>query len=118
MLEQGLIARLVDLTKSDDRGLRLNALWAFKNLLHKSSSALKQTVMTALGWSTLSRYDGSPYPVSSEVDPLVACWLTQIRAYKSKHFISLGTSQNLKKMWTHSSTSWAPNLFLTSSPQL
>jgi len=54
MLEQGLIARLVDLTKSDDRGLRLNALWAFKNLLHKSSSGLKQTVMTALGWSTLS----------------------------------------------------------------
>ena len=56
MLEQGLISRLVDLTKSDDRGLRLNALWAFKNLLHKSSSAQKQTVMTALGWSTLSRY--------------------------------------------------------------
>jgi len=56
MLEQGLIARLVDLTKSDDRGLRLNALWGFKNLLHKSSPALKQTVMTALGWDTLSRY--------------------------------------------------------------
>lgn len=55
MLEQGLIVRLVDLTKSDDRGLRLNALWAFKNLLHKSPSALKQTVMTALEWSTLSR---------------------------------------------------------------
>ena len=56
MLEQGLIARLVDLSKSDDRGLRLNALWAFKNLLHKSSSAQKQTVMAALGWNTLSRY--------------------------------------------------------------
>ena len=60
MLEQGLIARLVDLTKSDDRGLRLNALWAFKNLLHKSSSAQKQTVMTALGWNILSRYHISP----------------------------------------------------------
>ena len=60
MLEQGLIARLVDLTKSDDRGLRLNALWAFKNLLHKSSSAQKQTVMTALGWNTLSRYHICP----------------------------------------------------------
>jgi len=60
MLEQGLISRLVDLTKSDDLGLRLNALWAFKNLLHKSSSAQKQTVMTALGWATLSRYGVSP----------------------------------------------------------
>jgi len=61
MLEKGLIARLVDLTKSDDRGLRLNALWAFKNLLYLSPSVQKQTVMTALGWNTLSRYHISPY---------------------------------------------------------
>ena len=60
MLEQGLIARLVDLTKSDDRGLRLNALWAFKNLLHKSPSVLKQTAMAALEWGTLSRWSGLP----------------------------------------------------------
>ena len=41
MLEQGLISRLIDLTKSDDRRLRLNALWAFKNLLHRGSTAQK-----------------------------------------------------------------------------
>ena len=74
MLEQGLIARLVELTKSDDRGLRLNALWAFKNLLHKSSSALKQTVMTALGWNTLSRCVGLASPGLSGINPLAACW--------------------------------------------
>jgi hypothetical protein len=35
MLEQGLIPRLVDLAKFENRELRLNALWAFMNLLQK-----------------------------------------------------------------------------------
>lgn len=54
MLEQGLLLRLVDLLRSEDLGLRLNALWAFKNLLHKSSSELKSTVMDSIGWKNLA----------------------------------------------------------------
>lgn len=54
MLEQGLLTRLVDLLRSEDPGLRLNALWAFKNLLHKSSSDLKNTVMECIGWKNLA----------------------------------------------------------------
>jgi hypothetical protein len=55
MLDQGLIARLVHLLTSEDLGLRLNSLWAFKNLLHKSSTELKNTVMEAIGWRNLAK---------------------------------------------------------------
>lgn len=55
MLDQGLITRLVQLLNSDDLGLRLNSLWAFKNLLHKSSADLKNTVMESIGWRNLSK---------------------------------------------------------------
>jgi len=54
MLEQGLVTRLVHLLGSEDLGLRLNALWAFKNLLHKSSSELKRNVMECIGWDRLA----------------------------------------------------------------
>jgi hypothetical protein len=55
MLEQGLVTRLVHLLGSEDLGLRLNALWAFKNLLHKSSSELKRTIMECIGWGNLAK---------------------------------------------------------------
>ncbi|KAF9651456.1 ARM repeat-containing protein [Thelephora ganbajun] len=91
MLEQRLIARLVDLTKSDDRGLRLNALWAFKNLLHKSSSAQKQTVMTALGWNTLSSLLVNPDPGLQEQAFHIARHLAESEEDVETLFSELGT---------------------------
>ncbi|CDO73638.1 hypothetical protein BN946_scf185014.g108 [Trametes cinnabarina] len=54
LLEQGVIPRLVQLLRSSDIELKLNALWAFKNLLYKASPELKREVISAIGWSEIS----------------------------------------------------------------
>jgi hypothetical protein len=54
-LEQGIMARLVELLGSNDSALRLNALWAIKNLLRKTTIDMKRDVMDHLGWRELSR---------------------------------------------------------------
>lgn len=57
LLEQGVIDRLVRLLASSEPGLMLDALWAFKNLVYKSSLDLKRRVAHAIGWSTVARYE-------------------------------------------------------------
>ncbi|KAI0780550.1 ARM repeat-containing protein [Trametes elegans] len=54
VLEQGVIPRLVQLLSGDDKELKLNALWAFKNLLYKATPDLKREVMSAIGWSEIN----------------------------------------------------------------
>ncbi|KAL6300508.1 ARM repeat-containing protein [Sparassis latifolia] len=54
LLEQGVVNRLVQLLNSGDSGLRLNALWAIKNLLYKSSLDVKRQVMDGIGWHELA----------------------------------------------------------------
>ncbi|KAI0362524.1 ARM repeat-containing protein [Trametes cingulata] len=53
LLEQGAVPRLVQLLHSEDKELKLNALWAFKNLLYKADPELKREVMSAIGWSEI-----------------------------------------------------------------
>jgi armadillo repeat-containing protein 8 len=50
-----VIEQLVKLLSSSERGLTLNALWTFKNLLYKSTMDLKRRVMEALGWDALQK---------------------------------------------------------------
>ncbi|TFK94820.1 ARM repeat-containing protein [Polyporus arcularius HHB13444] len=50
LIEQGVITRLVQLLNTGDSALRLNALWAFKNLLYKATPELKRQVMNRIGW--------------------------------------------------------------------
>ncbi|KAJ2912220.1 hypothetical protein MD484_g8193, partial [Candolleomyces efflorescens] len=51
-LEHGLMPRLVQLLlRSGDGAIRMNALWAIKNLLYKSSTETKRNVMRELGWT-------------------------------------------------------------------
>ena len=50
------MVRLVELLKSHDAALRLNALWAIKNLLRKTAIDTKRDVMDHLGWRDLSQY--------------------------------------------------------------
>ncbi|KAI0077112.1 ARM repeat-containing protein [Panus rudis PR-1116 ss-1] len=54
LLEQGVVPRLVQLLGSDDPGLRLNAVWCFKNLLYKSTVDIKRKVMDGIGWHELA----------------------------------------------------------------
>ncbi|KNC97089.1 uncharacterized protein SPPG_07484 [Spizellomyces punctatus DAOM BR117] len=53
VLENGGVERLVDLAKSMDDRLRLNAVWALKNLLFQADSEIKERVMKELGWDGL-----------------------------------------------------------------
>ena len=47
--------RLVQLVGSPDPSLRLNALWALKNLLYKANGEVKRSVMEVVEWPTLAR---------------------------------------------------------------
>ena len=55
VLEKGVLNRLVELVNGQDRVLRLNAVWALKNMLFQADSPTKAAVMKALDWATLLR---------------------------------------------------------------
>lgn len=55
VLEAGGISQLVSLTQSMDPVLRLNSVWALKNLLFMADSATKQRVMREVGYQTLGQ---------------------------------------------------------------
>ena len=56
LLDKGVIDRLVQMMRSGEPDLVLNALWAFKNLVYKSSIDLKRRVMNGIGWAKLTGY--------------------------------------------------------------
>lgn len=57
-LEQGLMERLRELLPLGDPALKLGALWAVKNLLRKSTTETKRSVMRQLGWDRVVEYVG------------------------------------------------------------
>ncbi|KAI0636599.1 ARM repeat-containing protein [Trametes polyzona] len=60
LLEQGVIPRLVQLLHAEDKELRLNALWAFKNLLYKAPPDLKQEVMNTISREEIEGFFNDP----------------------------------------------------------
>jgi armadillo repeat-containing protein 8 len=52
------LLHLVHAEDADDRSisLRLNAMWAVKNLLFKSPIEMKRDVMSQFGWTVLYEY--------------------------------------------------------------
>lgn len=52
-VEKGGVKRLIDLIDCNNMELRINALWALKNLLYQSDSKIKNQVMDYLGWTKL-----------------------------------------------------------------
>ncbi|PIL24324.1 hypothetical protein GSI_14077 [Ganoderma sinense ZZ0214-1] len=54
LIDQGAITRLVQLLNTGDVELKLNALWAFKNLLYKATPDLKRQVMSSIGWGEMN----------------------------------------------------------------
>ncbi|THH14939.1 hypothetical protein EW146_g5460 [Bondarzewia mesenterica] len=61
-LKEGLVKRLSQLLHSGYAKLRLNALWAVKNLLFKCKSSTKQAVMGELGWAEIKSLLSDPDP--------------------------------------------------------
>ncbi|KAI8926600.1 armadillo-type protein [Entophlyctis helioformis] len=55
VLDQGGVKRLVELIDTTERALRLNAVWALKNIIYQTDSPTKGIVMQQLGWQRLLR---------------------------------------------------------------
>ncbi|KAG6868809.1 hypothetical protein C0993_010107 [Termitomyces sp. T159_Od127] len=60
LLEDGLVERLVEIMGYDEPLLRINALWALKNLLYRSELDLKKRVMKEVGWSRVLGFLDDP----------------------------------------------------------
>lgn len=48
--------RLLELLQTSDAALRLNSLWAVKNLLRNSTTETKRSVMSKLGWDRVVKF--------------------------------------------------------------
>lgn len=57
VLENGGVEVLVSLIHTTDENLKLNIVWALKNLLYQADSVIKDRVMQHLGWNGLALYD-------------------------------------------------------------
>ena len=55
LLEQGAISTIVGLIHSEDKALRLNALWAIKNALFNAMLREKHLIIEQLRWDFLAR---------------------------------------------------------------
>jgi hypothetical protein len=54
-MELGGIEKLVELVRSPDNTLRLNAIWALKNLVYQAESDVKEAVMKVLTYQTMEK---------------------------------------------------------------
>eukprot|EP00741_Cyanophora_paradoxa_P005561 tig00000900_g5391.t1 len=66
VLEQGGVARLVALASAPDATLRLNAVWALKNLSYMAESEVKGAIMAELTYGRLFRLLEDPSPPVQE----------------------------------------------------
>lgn len=55
VLEKGAVEKLCAMVRSMDISLRLNSLWALKNLLYHADSDIKSSVMKQLGFDQLEQ---------------------------------------------------------------
>ncbi len=55
VLEHGGVGKLVSLLGSSNEKLRLNAIWAIKNLVYQAETAVKASVIKDLGWAGLQQ---------------------------------------------------------------
>lgn len=50
ILERGMVARIAALSRYPEETLRVNALWAVKNIMNKATADEKESVMSQIGW--------------------------------------------------------------------
>ena len=53
VLDNGGVQCLVNLVHSSNSNLRLNAIWALKNIVFNSESQIKDKIRKELGWDQL-----------------------------------------------------------------
>lgn len=56
VIDKGGVQRLIELTRSMNSDLRLNAVWALKNMLFQADLDTKKIVMADLKWRVLFEY--------------------------------------------------------------
>ncbi|KAJ3018520.1 Armadillo repeat-containing protein 8 [Thoreauomyces humboldtii] len=96
VLENGGVERLVDLAKSMDDRLRLNAVWALKNLLFQADSDTKARVMTELRWDgLLSLIDDSEIGIQEQALNLLRNLACGKEEDVEQAFLGLGESRVL-----------------------
>ncbi|KAJ3112935.1 Armadillo repeat-containing protein 8 [Physocladia obscura] len=61
VIENGGVEKLVGLVGSVDYNVRLNAIWALKNLLYQAGSDIKAKVMQEMGWDRLKQLIFDPH---------------------------------------------------------
>lgn len=54
-IAQDGIQTLVRLTDASEREVRINSIWALRNMVFKGEESVRQKVIDALGWNTLRR---------------------------------------------------------------
>ncbi|KAI6124717.1 ARM repeat-containing protein [Pisolithus croceorrhizus] len=90
MLEDGLLPRLMQLFGMENQEIRVSVLWAMKNLLAKSVSRMKDTVMQHLGWSHLAELANDSDPEIQEQAFAILRNLTEDETGVSLVFESMG----------------------------
>lgn len=53
LLEQGLLSEIQEFLTSETHLIKLNAVWALKNLLHEAAVNEKRSVLKEIGWESL-----------------------------------------------------------------
>lgn len=53
IMERGMVARVAELSRAQEDGLRVNALWVVKNLLTNASTKEKEDIMRQIEWDYL-----------------------------------------------------------------
>lgn len=66
VLREGGVARLVELVESPEADLRLNALWALKNLLYLAETEIKTATMEKITYERLAALTMDPEPLVQE----------------------------------------------------
>jgi hypothetical protein len=56
LIEKGGVERLVTLIGHECSAVRLNAVWALKNLLYNASTIYKKSILNVLTFSQIFRY--------------------------------------------------------------
>ncbi|KAJ9115087.1 hypothetical protein QFC22_005415 [Naganishia vaughanmartiniae] len=65
-IAQNGIQTLVRLTDATDREVRINSIWALRNMVFKSEEGMRRRVVDELGWDTLRRHLQDPHPEIAE----------------------------------------------------
>ncbi|KAJ9104537.1 hypothetical protein QFC21_002033 [Naganishia friedmannii] len=65
-IAQNGIQTLVRLTDATDREVRINSIWALRNMVFKSEEGVRRKVIDELGWTTLRRHLQDPHSEIAE----------------------------------------------------